>query len=384
MLGIYMLLGVTVAMAQTAKPTKHTVQSKETLYSLSRQYGVKVQDIISLNPGVTMESGIKIGQVVLIPAQGSVASTPVVNTPPASTPAPVAAQVKTTLPNNLPQAIVSYDLKYKYHTVQKQETLYSISRRYGVTIQQLTDWNKLGNTAIKEKQMLIVGEANAEAMYPPKTEPVKLNQENPVVNSVPKTEPRTEPVPIPVGTRVVKEEENRDSPAFEGAKEEIPTDKPVAQTTVSTTTTTVTNTQPAATEELAAGRKLTEEELAMAPPVRTVLKTASSNAEDYPKVFNSYANMGLKMKKKRGAAIYLADNTSGNANLAFYDNAEVGSVLKVTNMMNNKVIYVKVVGKVPQTDAVRDVVIKLTKQGAEQLGAIDEKFLVEVASYSAN
>lgn len=379
MLGIYMLLGVTVAFAQTAKPTKHTVQGKETLYSLSRQYGVKVQEIINLNPGVTMESGIKIGQVVLIPAPGTTATAPAATPKPVvNTPAPVTTPVKPTpATNNLPQAIVSYDLKYKYHTVQKQETLYSISRRYGVSIQQLTDWNKLGNTAIKEKQMLIVGEANAEAMYQPKTEPAKLNQENPVVNSVPKTEP----APIPVGTRVVKEEENKDSPAYEGAREEIPTDKPSTQTTVSTTSTTIKTTD---TLEQAAGRKLTEEELALAPPVRTVLKTASSNAEEYPKVFNSYANMGLKMKKKRGAAIYLADNTSGNANLAFYDNAEVGSVLKVTNMMNNKVIYVKVVGKVPQTDAVRDVVIKLTKQGAEQLGAIDEKFLVEVASYSAN
>ncbi len=44
---------------------KHTVKKKETLYSISRQYGVKLADLFEANPGLT--TNIKIGQVIRIP-----------------------------------------------------------------------------------------------------------------------------------------------------------------------------------------------------------------------------------------------------------------------------------------------------------------------------
>jgi LysM repeat protein len=386
LLAVYLLSSVVIASAQTGKPVKHTVTSKETLYSLSRQYGVKVNDIIAANPGVTMDSGIKIGQVLTIPAGTTTAVTGTPVTTPAQpvaakpTPAPAAVQpatkpVNTTagsrpvdLSNSMPQAIVGYDGKYKYHTIQKQETLYGVSKRYGVSVQKLSEWNKLNGNAIKEGQMIIVGEADAAALYQ-KPEASTLNADNRAINS-----------PLPKAPVAVNESPSPDAPNYEGgaaqqAREEIPSDNripiaPAAQ-------------KPAETVQ-SAGRPLTTAEAASAPPVRNVYKTSSSNPAEYPKVFDLYGTEGLKLEKKRGAAVYLADNTSGNANLAFYDNAEVGTVLKVTNMMNSKVVYVKVVGKVPTSDSVRDVVIKLTKQAAEQLGAIDEKFLVEVASYSAD
>ncbi|WP_119078639.1 glucosaminidase domain-containing protein [Chitinophaga alhagiae] len=44
----------------------------------------------------------------------------------------------------------------KYHTVEQKETLYSISRRYNITVAQLQQWNNLADNGIKIGQQLIV------------------------------------------------------------------------------------------------------------------------------------------------------------------------------------------------------------------------------------
>lgn len=51
--------------------TGHTVAKKETLYSLSRQYGVTVEEILAANPEVA-ENGLKNGQIIKIPLKGVV------------------------------------------------------------------------------------------------------------------------------------------------------------------------------------------------------------------------------------------------------------------------------------------------------------------------
>jgi LysM repeat protein len=43
------------------------------------------------------------------------------------------------------------------HTVQAKEGLYSISKKYGVTVQQLKEWNNLSSEALSVGQQLVVG-----------------------------------------------------------------------------------------------------------------------------------------------------------------------------------------------------------------------------------
>jgi LysM repeat protein len=57
----------------TAKSVEHLVEAKETVYSLSKQYNVSVDDIIKYNPGA--EKGIKAGEYIKIPAASSASST---------------------------------------------------------------------------------------------------------------------------------------------------------------------------------------------------------------------------------------------------------------------------------------------------------------------
>lgn len=83
------------------------------------------------------------------------------NTPVAAEPAPVAEQpVATPKPSGLPPEMVE-DLKKigtggQYHTVGEKETLYSISKKYNITVAQLQAWNNLSDNGIKIGQQLIV------------------------------------------------------------------------------------------------------------------------------------------------------------------------------------------------------------------------------------
>ena len=80
-----------------------------------------------------------------------------------ATPPPAAREEKTT--SGIPPQMVE-DLKKsgsvvtpagtQYHTVGEKETLYSISRRYNVTIAQLQQWNNLQDNGIKIGQQLII------------------------------------------------------------------------------------------------------------------------------------------------------------------------------------------------------------------------------------
>ncbi len=51
--------------AQEPEFIKHVVKKKETLYSIGREYGVTVQEILAANPGLT--TTIKIGQIIQVP-----------------------------------------------------------------------------------------------------------------------------------------------------------------------------------------------------------------------------------------------------------------------------------------------------------------------------
>jgi membrane-bound lytic murein transglycosylase D len=95
----------------------HIVRQGDTLWSMSRYYGTAVHIIEQHNPGISGRL-LKIGETIIIPAFG--------NTPPPQI-TPVTA------PSNFTGT----------HVVQKGETLWSLSRKYGVDAQVLAEANGL-------------------------------------------------------------------------------------------------------------------------------------------------------------------------------------------------------------------------------------------------
>ena len=95
----------------------HTIQAGETLYKLTKTYQVSADDICKANPGLTAEN-FKAGMVIRIPAS----TTPVNTTP-----------VKETAQ---PQGVAQSGCR-EMHKVKRKETVFSISREYGITEAEL-------------------------------------------------------------------------------------------------------------------------------------------------------------------------------------------------------------------------------------------------------
>ena len=137
------LLLITFVMTVTmfAQTQKHEVQSGETLYSIARQYNVTVASLLQLNPGLDADH-IMAGQNVNVPAgaQRTVTTQPQQQTIQQQVLQQVRQQVQVQQGMDVPST--PNRPRYKtLHEVQKKETLYSISRQYGITVDQLVNAN---------------------------------------------------------------------------------------------------------------------------------------------------------------------------------------------------------------------------------------------------
>ncbi len=107
----------TQAEAQNVEPFRHTVRRGETLYAISKMYGVSVDEICALNPG--SRKRIYAGDTLLIPQKGQ----NVQNTQSANATSSTQTATETD--------------SYIYHTIVKGETLYVIAKRYDVTVESI-------------------------------------------------------------------------------------------------------------------------------------------------------------------------------------------------------------------------------------------------------
>lgn len=121
---------------------EHTVEPKETLYSLSKLFNVSVDEIKANNPKVA-ELGLQVGQVIRVKSSkvlekyesgSEESSTAVVETKEVAK-NPVAEQPRKPAVADLVKGNVIE------HKVEPKETLYSLSRKYNMTIDQITELN---------------------------------------------------------------------------------------------------------------------------------------------------------------------------------------------------------------------------------------------------
>ncbi|WP_238395774.1 septal ring lytic transglycosylase RlpA family protein [Pontibacter pudoricolor] len=294
---------------------KHKVEPKETLYALSRKYGVPVAKIVESNP--TVEASIRVDQIVLIPRNAplSAAANSVATTTP-KTPAATASN-RTFTVNNKGE---------KIHVVEAKQTLYSISRMHGVSVESIKTWNNLADNNIEIGTGLIVG----KGAVPTANKPVYV----PEVDDEVEKATATTPVAAPV----------------------TPKNTP-ASTTKTTTTTASAN--PA---------------------------TASTPAESIPTVSEreeeagaTETAAGVKKVIENGMAEMIDPKADTNKYLALHKTAPVGTIMQVKNSMNGQVVYVRVIGKLPDTGTNNNVVVRISKKAYQKLGAVDQKFRVEVS-----
>ena len=107
-----------------ASDNKHTVEQGETLYGLAKRYGVTIEELIAANPGT--ENGLKIGQKLTIPSAQA-----------ATTSAGTNQQVQNAFNRNgaAEVTISKESTEPVFITLQPQEDIYSIAKRYNATIE---------------------------------------------------------------------------------------------------------------------------------------------------------------------------------------------------------------------------------------------------------
>lgn len=122
----------------------HVVKKGETLFGLSKQYQVPIDDIVAVNPDV--QSGLILSQVLLIPRDKI---------------------------NTIEQIKKDSGL-YIYYQVKPKEGLYSISRYYNVSIQAIEELNKdvLAN-GLKAGSVLKIPQAISASTTPQQVVPNK-------------------------------------------------------------------------------------------------------------------------------------------------------------------------------------------------------------------
>jgi cell wall-associated NlpC family hydrolase len=119
---IFLLLTNNVAYADTI----YTIKKGDSLYKISKKFGVSVEEIKTKNKIAT--SRIKLGKKIIVPTS--------------------------THPQTIEKAEATHDTQY--HIVKKGDTLSAISKKYSIPLSELREINNLGSTKIKPGQKLLV------------------------------------------------------------------------------------------------------------------------------------------------------------------------------------------------------------------------------------
>lgn len=138
----------------------HTVVPKETLFSLSRKYGVSVDEIKAANPEL-QHGGLKVGQVLQMPPANNNGQSAEVAVTEKAVPEKKQTPKSTTVTTE-PVAEISSPSTAETitHVVAPKETLYSLSKKYGVTVDEIKQQNptllnkglQIGQTLTIKKQ----------------------------------------------------------------------------------------------------------------------------------------------------------------------------------------------------------------------------------------
>ncbi|WP_304518209.1 LysM peptidoglycan-binding domain-containing protein [Cecembia rubra] len=345
----------------------HQVDPGETLFGISRRYQSAINDILQVND--QLKEGLKAGQRIRIPYI-----------------------TKSAVPSGS-----------RLHKVSPGETLFGISRQYGVKVDELMAWNQLKGNDISVGQALII-----KGVPEPEPSPAAVQQTTPA------------PVTVPVTASNEKATGNRERAA--SAREEAkPKEEPksaVSQPIVSDpaarplpgdwithtvaqgeTLFSIAKAYDAKVDNLITWNSLSSNNLTIGqklkvgrepdskvPVVTSSVPIVINNqraegqlAVPKPEISNPNASTAYKNIKESGLAEVIEGTGNHKKYLVLHRNAPVGTIMRVRNEENDITIFARVVGKLPDTGDNSRLVIKLSKAAYDQLRAVNARFPVEIA-----
>ncbi len=341
-LGLFSLTGY----AQKSSFSLHKVEKGQTLYGISKIYGQNIEDIKKLNTNIDFNN-LKYGQEIKIPATSKPIDNKVANT--------TSAAGKTPL----------YNLT---HVVKSNESLYSIAKMYAISIDLLSKTNNISNGTVQIGQSLVIPGSTGTAVI------IKAeNSKNIALNVKDKNNNEVVPI-INNNTKIVDEDIDMTDPTTNNLNN-------AASKSIAMVKVPISNVESKAVEESKTPENFKDksEYKVESDAYRFSLIANKPFAEQ----FGSYAaNGSLNRKTNKGVASYMKEASDVPNYIAMYNGSPIGSVVKVKNLMNGHVVYVKIIGKLPDLDKNKDLNIKVSESAAKALGVVDDKFLNEIEYYT--
>ena len=293
--------------------TMHVVKFGETLTKIAKKYDVSTTEVLQINPSLTANN-IKPEQIIRIPNKNK---SKISHSETSKNVVPVKVKEE-----EKPAVSSSSD---KTHIVEQSQTLYAISKMYNVSIEDLQKWNGLSDYNIKIGSVLIVGK-NASKPTPTISKVQKTDWK-----SIPTVDADSKVKPIVVNT---KEPEIKTKPTESKRKEPEPIVKePVA------TDETIDSGNSIEKPDIQASDNSTQKELLRIYKQQTASKKT-----------NQIKGTGAPMTTTLGAM--------ETAYFAMHKTLPIGTVLKIKNLVNSKVVYAKIIGKLPDTDENKHVIVR--------------------------
>lgn len=121
----------TEVVAKKEIPNLHTIQAEETKYSVSKKYGISIPELEELNPHI--KNVFEIGMQIRL-------------------------NKNTVLPKTVVADVQPTTTKTMFYAVQQGETLFSISRKFGISVDEITKKNPAVSTGLTVGMELLLPE----------------------------------------------------------------------------------------------------------------------------------------------------------------------------------------------------------------------------------
>ena len=349
----------------------HSVAPKDNFYSVGRLYNQNPKAIASFN-NLVMEKGLVIGQRIKIP---------------------LTAQNLDANGNGSGETVALT------HIVGKSETLAKIGAELNVSSQTLKQWNHLSSDNIAPGTPLVVGHlkmsSTARIAKPASTQGELVVVGRPETRrkagNLPTAEKQESGVePKPAMPEPKKEETTQTAQTSVEKKETAPVVKqePVKQVETAANTPVkevpkVTPVKQEALKEAPLKESPAKADETRKPETYSYTNTGSLGSIEgvFANVFTTDASQKSINNKSGEAATF--KSTSGWQDKKYYvlmNDVGPGTIVKIASM-ENKVVYAKVLGSMPDMKENNGLLLRISNAAASYLGIIDPKFPVQISYY---
>ena len=276
----------------------HEIDPGETLYSISKRYNASMNAIADANPRV--KNGLEDGMIIRVPYK----------------------------------APVNNDVADRVHIVSQGETLYSISKIYDISVVQIMEWNDLLSSDLEVGQELKIG-----GTLPPQQ--VDFMRDGMKIHIVQASE----------GLYALARNYG------------VTVDELVEWNSLESSALNLG-------QEIIVGK-----EGAVVVKVDSTLMEEDSVME----IVEEVMPRGTIKTYEDGMAAEIEGGSDDKTYLAMHRTIPIGTLVGVRNEMNHQMVFVRIVGKLPDTGVNEKIIIRLSKSAVSQLMAIDPKFRVEIS-----